>query len=103
MQYKQLLACAEGERCDPHNSQHPSEHLVGEWRIELFRWKGMNLLREQGRRSYEPLPGMSQATYRVADNFLLVEDEAIYGLGQHQSGALIIEGRPSTCRSGTRM
>jgi len=48
----------------------------------------MNLLREQGRRSYEPLPGMSQATYRVADNFLLVEDEAIYGLGQHQSGAL---------------
>lgn len=49
---------------------------------------GMNLLREQGRRSYEPLPGLSQATYRVADNFLLVEDEAIYGLGQHQSGAL---------------
>ena len=56
--------------------------------IEFFDAAGNSLLQEQPGRSLEPLPNSHDSIYRVQDNFALVEDEAIYGLGQHQSGVL---------------
>src|ERR1035437_1462605 len=60
--------------------------------LSFFDGADNSLFEEQGDRSYEPLPGTSRDTYRVADSFRLVEDEAIYGLGQHQAGTLNYRG-----------
>ncbi len=56
--------------------------------VGFFDLAGNNLLQEQPDRSFEPLATQGPVNYRVQDNFKLVEDEAIYGLGQHQSGSL---------------
>jgi alpha-D-xyloside xylohydrolase len=56
--------------------------------------KGETLLRENESlpRTYDSVPGSSPALYQVADRFSPDATEAIYGLGQHQSGLFNYRG-----------
>jgi alpha-D-xyloside xylohydrolase len=53
---------------------------------------GKQLLREKSPRSYTPIASREPALYQVTDRFLPDEDDAIFGLGQHQSGAFNYRG-----------
>ncbi len=56
--------------------------------------QGERFLRENGNlpRTYEPAPGQPGSLYRIEDRFSPNSTEAIYGLGQHQSGLFNYRG-----------
>lgn len=55
---------------------------------------GETLLSEKGSRarSYEPLGQSQDNIYLISEHFSMIADEALYGLGQHQSGAFNYRG-----------
>ncbi|MGA3161043.1 MAG: TIM-barrel domain-containing protein [Terracidiphilus sp.] len=56
--------------------------------------QGESFLRENGNlpRTYDPAPGPAGSLYRIEDRFSPDSTEAIYGLGQHQSGLFNYRG-----------
>jgi alpha-D-xyloside xylohydrolase len=59
-------------------------------KLGFFDAAGNSLLTELTERSYAPVLG--EQYFRIEDNFQLDEDEAVYGLGQHQAGPLNYRG-----------
>ena len=66
---------------------------------------GDALLREGNSlpRTYEPVQLNGESTYRVTDRFSPTPTEAVYGLGQHQSGCSTIAAQPSSWARTTPM
>ncbi|MBP3420153.1 MAG: DUF5110 domain-containing protein [Marinifilaceae bacterium] len=61
--------------------------------ISFTRPCGTSLIKEKcGSTIFEPKSDIGEATYRVAQTFILDKDEDIYGLGQQQRGAMSQRG-----------
>ncbi len=64
-------------------------------RVEFLDLGGQVRLRERGT-LLEPAFVAGESTYHVAQDFRLMPEEAIYGLGQHQSGVMNCRGNTVT-------
>jgi alpha-D-xyloside xylohydrolase len=62
-------------------------------RIKYLTPRGESILKEEGKVNFAPVEYKSEKAFSLKQKFLLIPDEGVYGLGQHQYGYMNYRGR----------